>query len=234
MLSKSQARIFFLGATAFFSLIFLLLTIDTLRQAPERTNEDALTPEVVHGKEIFDQNNCMGCHTILGEGAYYAPELTQVYDRRGPKWIEIFLKDPEAMFPGQRRMVQYDFEPEQIQALIAFFQWIGRIDTNGFPPPPDMAAPTVETMPTPTTSQTAALESAPEIFKQVCIACHSVAGSGGNVGPALDGVANRFTEPDLHTWLENPQAVKPGTAMPNLGLPDETRTEIVGWLMTLR
>jgi nitric oxide reductase subunit C len=51
----------------------------------------------------------MGCHTLLGEGAYYAPELTKVYERRGPAFIRAMLRDPEAMYPGQRKMQNYDF-----------------------------------------------------------------------------------------------------------------------------
>jgi nitric oxide reductase subunit C len=61
-----------------------------------------------------------------------------------------------------------------------------------------------------------------------------VGGKGGSVGPALDGVANRYTKQELHTWLSNPAAVKPGTAMPNLNLSDELRTELVDWLVTLK
>ncbi|MEZ4237008.1 MAG: cytochrome c [Myxococcota bacterium] len=141
MLSKSQARLFFLSATGGFSLVFLGLTADTIRQTPARTHQEAMTPAVVRGKEIFDRNNCMGCHTILGEGAYYAPELTKVVDRRGEGWIRLFLKDPAAMFPNERKMVQYDFTDAQIDDLVAFFGWIGRIDTNGFPPAPDLAPP---------------------------------------------------------------------------------------------
>ena len=142
MLSKSQARLFFVGGTAFFTAIFLFLTFDSLREIPERQNQDLLTADVIRGKHIWDSNNCMGCHTILGEGAYYAPELTRVVERRGAEWIAIFMKDPEAMFPGQRRMTQYDFSDEQIEDVIAFLAWIGEIDTNGFPPEPDLA-PTV-------------------------------------------------------------------------------------------
>ncbi|HND32144.1 MAG TPA: cytochrome c, partial [Myxococcota bacterium] len=61
-----------------------------------------------------------------------------------------------------------------------------------------------------------------------------VGGRGGAVGPALDGVATRFDAAKLDTWLRDPAAVKPGTAMPNLGLDDTTRAELVTWLMTLR
>jgi nitric oxide reductase subunit C len=230
VLSKSQARLFFLGGTAFFFAIFLFLTVDTLGQVPERSNEQNLSESAVRGKHLFDRKNCMGCHTILGEGAYYAPELTKVYDRRGPEWMAIFLADPQAMFPGQRKMTQYNFTQEEITDLIAFLKWIGEIDTNGFPREPDLklagAAPVV----------VAALQSGvepPGFYTTVCRACHAVGGEGGGVGPALDGVATRYTRQELHTWLSDPGAVKPGTAMPNLNLSDELRGELVDWLVTL-
>jgi len=228
MLSKSQARWFFVGGTIFFFAIFLFLTVDTLREIPARQNSEALTDSVVRGKHLWDSNNCMGCHTILGEGAYYAPELTRVVERRGKEWIAIFLRDPEAMFPGQRRMVQYDFTEDQITDVIAFLEWIGRIDTNGFPPEPDLRPASTAVV------ATAGAASTPDYFGKVCIACHTVAGTGGNVGPALDGVGLRMTRAELDRWLADPQAVKPGTAMPNLALPDSTRNELVTWLVSLR
>ncbi len=229
MLSKSQARLFFVGGTLFFSIIFLALTVDSLRQVDARQHTDQLTPAVARGKAIWDSKNCMGCHTILGEGAYYAPELTQVVKRRGRAWLALFLKDPEAMFPGQRRMVKYDFDDAQIQDLIAFLDWIGKIDTNGFPAEPDMAPASFQPV-----GPASARTEAPEYFGKVCIACHSVGGSGGSVGPALDGVGNRLSAAELDRWLADPPSVKPGTAMPNLGLPDATRAELVAWLATLK
>jgi nitric oxide reductase subunit C len=98
MLSKSQARMFFLGGTFLFSAIFIGLTVDTHRQLPERTHTKDLTEDVVKGKRIWEENNCMGCHTILGEGAYYAPDLTKVVEKRGEEWIRLFMKDPELCF----------------------------------------------------------------------------------------------------------------------------------------
>jgi nitric oxide reductase subunit C len=227
MLSKSHARLFFLSATGGFSLVFLGLTVDTLRQVPARTHSEAITAEVVHGKELWESNNCMGCHTLLGEGAYYAPELTKVVERRGKEWMRIFLRDPQAMFPGERKMVQYDFTEDEITALISFFEWVGNINTNGFPAKPDLVAPTT------TAAASPALE-APETFKSVCVACHSVKGNGGQVGPALDTVGQRYTVASMDAWLADPQSVKPGTTMPNLNLPPETRQELVTWLLTLQ
>ena len=229
MLSKSQARLFFVGGTLFFGAIFIFLTIDTLREIPARQNQDQMTPAVVRGKHIWDRNNCMGCHTILGEGAYYAPELTRVVERRGAEWIAIFMRDPEAMFPGKRRMVKYDFTDEQIQDVIAFFGWIGKIDTNGFPPEPDLA-PTVVLAGSPRVAH----EAKPAYFTTICVACHAVGGSGGAVGPALDGVGNRLSAAELDSWLKDPPSVKPGTAMPKLDISDATRNELVQWLTSLK
>lgn len=232
MLSKSQARAFFLGGTAVFSVVFLWLTVDTIRQVPKQSNQAAMTEQVVRGKEIWDKNNCMGCHTILGEGAYYAPELTKVHDRRGEPWLKVFLKDPQAMFPGQRKMVQYNFTPEQIDDVIAFLQWIGTIDTNGFPAKPDLVI-AQEAPPTPAAVAAVTSVEKPAVIDQLCMACHSLGGVGQKIGPAFDGVANRYTAAQLDAWLKDPQAVKPGTQMPNLGLDDDTRGKLVTWLMTL-
>ncbi len=230
MLSKSQAKLFFLTATVGFSGVFLWLTVDTLRQVPDRSHEEALSESVVRGKMIWESNNCMGCHTILGEGAYYAPELTRAYERRGEAWLERFLKDPQAMYPGRRKMVQYDFSEDQIADVIAFLKWVGEVDTNGFPAEPDLAlSPAARAAPV----ASGGVEP-PAIFSTICVSCHSVGGSGGNVGPALDGVAERFTASELRTWLSDPQSVKPGTAMPNLNLSDADLDALGAYLMTLK
>lgn len=225
MLSKSQAKWFFLVATGGFSGVFLWLTVDTVRQVPERSHEENLSEQVVRGKEIWDSNNCMGCHTILGEGAYYAPELTKAYDRRGEVWLATFLADPQAMYPGQRKMVQYDFTEDEIADVIAYLKWIGEIDTNGFPAEPDLA------LPTPVVVAQVEATPAPEIYTALCVACHSRNGSGGQVGPALDGVDQRYTEAELRAWLEDPTAVKPGTAMPNLNLSPSDVDALVAYLL---
>ena len=92
MLSKSQARTFFLGGTIVSFAVFLGLSWHSLStEVPKQTNEDKLTPQVVRGKHLWESNNCMGCHTILGEGAYYAPELTRVIDRRGDAYVKTVL-----------------------------------------------------------------------------------------------------------------------------------------------
>lgn len=43
------------------------------------------------GKRVFQAYNCMGCHTIVGNGAYFGPDLTNVYEKAGPAWLAAFL-----------------------------------------------------------------------------------------------------------------------------------------------
>ena len=138
MLSKSAARAFFFIGTIGFSVIFLGLTLDTMRQVPKQTNAENLTPEVIAGKHLWEKNNCMGCHTILGEGAYYAPELTKSYERVGPEIIKAIMTSPVPWGPNGRQMVAYEMTDEEAEAIIAFLKWCGEIDLNGFPPEPDL------------------------------------------------------------------------------------------------
>ncbi len=228
MLSKSQARAFFLVGTAVFSLIFIALTIDSMKQVPARTHQDKITPAVAAGKVIWEENNCMGCHTLFGEGVYYAPELTKVVDRRGKPWLKLFLADPEKMFPGERKMVNYHFNPQQIDEVIAFLEWCGNVDLNGFPKTPPLQALTKAVV---TGGGVAANE--PEMFTGICKACHSVGGVGGVVGPALDDVKSRQTRDEMIAWIRDPQTIKPGTAMPQLPLTDEQLVELVDYLLSL-
>jgi len=132
MLSKKQARAFFLGGTVVTFLIFIGLTIFSFSKAQDQTNHENITESVVRGKHLWEKNNCMGCHTILGEGGYYAPELTKVIDRRGKGYIKAVLMSPVAWEPNGRKMVAYGFSEEEALDLIDFFDWIDDIDLNGF------------------------------------------------------------------------------------------------------
>lgn len=89
-------------------------------EVPKRTHEENLTPQVIAGKHIWEKNNCMGCHTILGEGAYYAPELTKVYERRGEAYIKAALMSKTPWAPRGRQMVAYALSEQEANDVVAF------------------------------------------------------------------------------------------------------------------
>ena len=227
MLSKNQARLFFLGGTIVTFAIFLALSWTTLsKEVPKNTHSENISPEVVRGKEIWESNNCMGCHTIMGEGAYYAPELTKVYERRGEAFIRSMLKDPQAMYPNDRKMTNYKLSDDEIDSLVAFLKWIGGMDLNGFPPKPDILPPTQQTQ--------SAYNMTPKVFQQTCYACHSVAGVGGNVGPKLDGIGSLRDSEFLTAWLRDPLKIKADSKMPKLPLTEAEISELVTYLSGLK
>ena len=98
---------------------------------------------VTHGKKITQGRNCMGCHTLLGNGSYFAPDLTKAWldpawsseEEREQYMIE-FLMDPQEnarSFGSGRTMPNLHITKEEAKAIIAFLKWMSSIDTNGFP-----------------------------------------------------------------------------------------------------
>ena len=99
--TKSMARNVFYGGSLFFFLLFLALSFQTERVLPTRDNRHNITAEVTAGKHIWETRNCVGCHSLLGEGAYFAPELGNVYVRRGGDFIKVWMKAmPTAVSPS--------------------------------------------------------------------------------------------------------------------------------------
>lgn len=134
--TKSMARNIFIGGATFFFLLLVALTFDTMQVLPKRDHRENITDSVVRGKSVWEKNNCIGCHTLLGEGAYYAPELGNVYARRGGDFIKVWIQSrPAAGTPGTRRqMPQFNLTDQELEDMVAFLKWTGEINTSKWPP----------------------------------------------------------------------------------------------------
>jgi nitric oxide reductase subunit C len=109
----------------------------------KKLSEDEAAALVSYGKKIVQGRNCMNCHTLLGNGAYYAPDLTKSW--LDPAWgnedsretlMKLFLQDPAnnaRTYGTGRKMPNLDITEEEARAIIAFLKWMSAIDTNGFP-----------------------------------------------------------------------------------------------------
>ena len=69
----------------------------------------------VDGKRVFQAYNCMGCHTMLGNGAYLGPDLTNIYQQAGPAWLEAFLPSAGG-WPTATAVQVHLQKPEQLAA----------------------------------------------------------------------------------------------------------------------
>ncbi len=141
--TKSMARNIFYGGSVFFLLLFLALTLDTINTLPKLDNRAVLeTPVgqvIARGKQLWEVNNCIGCHTLLGEGAYFAPELGNVYKRYGNSIdavkarIKGLINLPAEGIP-MRRMPRFQLSDADINALAEFLKYSSEINTSNWPP----------------------------------------------------------------------------------------------------
>lgn len=101
-------------------------------------------------------------------------------------------------------------------------------EVNGVPPPRPVAG-----------SRVAA--GGQLIARYGCGSCHTIPGvPGANsmAGPPLDRfyersyIAGRLpnTEENLRKWIQDPQQIEPGTAMPNLGVTQDDARDIAAYL----
>jgi nitric oxide reductase subunit C len=105
-------------------------------------SEEEAMALVSKGKLTTQAKNCMECHTLLGNGAYYAPDLTKAW--LDPMWgskdtreatMVAFLMDPSDKLHNSigRRMPKLGITEEEAKATVAFLKWMSAINTLGFP-----------------------------------------------------------------------------------------------------
>jgi nitric oxide reductase subunit C len=214
-MNKRQTRLFAIVSTAAASLVFLGLTIDSHRQFGVLTNAANITPAVSHGKDVWHKYNCINCHTLFGEGAYYAPDLTKIAQHRGATYLTAYMRDPSKFYDENRHrrlMPKQNLSEPEITDLIAFLDWVSKVDNQGWPPRPllvagasfpgtdlnaEQAAKTEQggSLPPgarPVNSHLNPMALGQSLFRSVtpaCSACHSVAVGVNLSGPSLAGIA---------------------------------------------
>lgn len=143
VLTKSMARNIFYGGSLFFIFIFIALFIHGhwyIRNVS--TDHAGLTDSVVRGKVIWEEKACVNCHTILGEGAYFAPELANYMVRSGAEGdrevafdiLKGWMDAQPSGIPGRRQMPNFALSDEDMQALADFLLWTSTIKTQNWPP----------------------------------------------------------------------------------------------------
>lgn len=236
-MSEKRLRSIFIFGTLFFLIVLGAMSVDSLAQVRD-VRTPALTADVTAGKDIWQAQNCNDCHTILGIGGYFAPELTKVADRRDPAWLASFLLDPQAAKPGTT-MPNQALSAVQANQLVSFFQWVALIDTNGWPPQPLVALGGA--VPSGAGPEDPILKGESLYSQKGCNACHMINGLGAvGPGPDLSTIGSKPydalpNDPEfLALWLADPAAQKPDTTMPRLELTKAEIDALVAYLTSLK
>ena len=218
------ARNLFVFGSLFFFLILVILTMDTMGKLDERAPE--ITDQVNAGKKVWHKYDCIGCHTILGNGSYFAPDMTKVTVRKPKSYLKKYIMNPRAI-RTDAAMPILGISDKEADDLMAFLDWMSKVDTNGWPPEPILSV----------AAKNKATSAGQLLFQQEdCIACHQINGIGGVAGPDLTSIGS--TRPDLN-WhiahLRDPESAVTGSAMPDYAhLSNAELNDLANYLINLK
>lgn len=224
-MSNKGVRNLFIFGSLFFFVLFVILTIDTMGKLDRRA--PAITEEVNAGKMVWHKYDCIGCHTILGNGSYFAPDMTKIAELKPKDYLKQFLMDPKAVNP-KATMPKFGITAKEADHLIAFLDWISKVDTNGWPPKPILA----------TAIGVAGKELTPgqRLYQSLgCSGCHMINGIGGTTGPDLTDVGTRRDREWILGHFKDPKAFVPNSAMPSFGhLSEQELKDLTDYMVELK
>ncbi|MEW6715545.1 MAG: c-type cytochrome, partial [Nitrospirota bacterium] len=178
------------------------------------------------GKSLFEKYNCLGCHKIDKKGGNVGPDLTGEGKRARPEWLFTYLKRPYKIRPHplfKAGMPDFHLSDNEADTISEYLSYISK---EPFPfyeeAKKDVSMEDIA--------------DGEKLYNEVfsCIACHTIDGRGGEVGPDHTDLADRFKRRGLEEWLKDPQAVRPEARMPKFKFKDWEFEALTNYLMTLR
>ncbi|MBI5440155.1 MAG: c-type cytochrome [Deltaproteobacteria bacterium] len=232
-MTKSASKTIFWVGTLSSAVLFLYMTFDFHKQGPRLANTAKITPEVVAGKKVWHKYNCNDCHTILGFGGYYAPDMTKAFYRLGKNNIISVVMNPEKVYQNSfRKMPHLGVTKQEAEQLVAFLQWTADIENRNWPPQ-DVKYVRAAKLRAQNAAQ--ALTKS-DLILSSCGGCHSFQNQGRNVAGDFDEIAKAITydRATLVRFILNPEAVKPGVGMPPQAVSEETAGQIADFVLSLK
>lgn len=122
------------------------------------------------GRKVFEDKDCVRCHSVRGSGGKLGPELSSIAPAGGAEvWVRAMWNHAQSMVDPIMREVGHwpQFSGNEMNDLIAYVT--GSTSTNGSRSQPVRAS----------------AERGWAVFQSKCMQCHSVRGKGGGPGPEL-------------------------------------------------
>lgn len=166
------------------------------------------------GKLAIQRFNCATCHQIEGSGGRIGPSLDGVGGRRSPQFIRDHIINPsqhvDQYGPEYRRggelMPKVEASAAEIEHLTAYLLTLKYQPMRGPVPHPASSGQQILSPAYIPAEMTSTAEEGRKLYLSTgCAACHSIAGSGGDVGPKLDGIGARRSPVWLMRHITNPQ-----------------------------
>ncbi len=201
------------------------------RKIPSRylADHSSRVVQVVDGRRLMHQFNCIGCHEIEGQGGfirkYYQesptlapPVLNGEGEKVQPSWLFSFLKGPVPIRPWLKlRMPTFGFSDQEDNRLVDYFTGLSKVQIPYTYV--DESKISKENL------DAARLLVSKDYFN--CFSCHQQGdkkpeGPVDGWAPDLTLARQRLNPNWIVKWLKDPQKVQPGAKMPSFypGGPD--------------
>lgn len=211
------------------------------------------------GKRLFIKY-CAHCHGNKGNGdgfnaEYLDKDPTELSSpkfqaKRSNEKLFRVIKEGGAKVKKSHLMPSfgYTLSEEEIWALVTFIRYLGRdkplvnIPSNvksGLPMMTVLEKPDVSTFLkwfAKEGQNKTHIDSGKLLVmnKKSCLGCHQLDGEGGRIGPNLSRSAFNYSPEWIYAWISNPQALRSGTKMPNLGLDPKEASSITAFLASFQ
>jgi mono/diheme cytochrome c family protein len=184
--------------------------------------------QVVEGRRLMQQYNCIGCHEIENRGGfvrkYYEnpasapPPLNGEGEKVQSNWLYSFLKSPSLLRPWlEIRMPTFGLSDDHTTQLVNYFNGLSKVE-QPFVYIDDRKIPADH------------IDAAKQLVSKEffdCFSCHQQGdrkpeGPMEGWAPDLNMARQRLNPNWILKWLKDPQKVQPGTKMPSFypGGPD--------------
>jgi ubiquinol-cytochrome c reductase cytochrome b subunit len=224
-IQKVAQRTVSLAGVALAGLAFTGLTVLAFRETPaSAARAEAfgpmewvdLTPLELAGVGYFEKERCNACHTLgLADENKPGPNLGAGGVTRDIPWMIAHFKQPSRLMPGSQ-MPPVALKAGELNALASFLAKLT----------PQNAVKMTEV-------PLVAREGAMIYQRFQCGACHQVHGTGGRLGPSLNGVAKRRQADWLKGHFLNPQKFVPGSTMPAYKFTPQENEHLTQYLLML-
>lgn len=232
-------------------LLDVALTRAVKMRSADITAPDLDVPARIQNGSRLYRANCAQCHGGPGVAPQpYALGLNPapaalVGSARTRTAAEIFWLTRQGIKMTGMPAWQYRLTDDEIWDVVAFLRVLPAMsaqDYQGDGAAQSAAAPRASAQPP--VREADAMAGRIALQQYLCVTCHAIPGVPGAwnyVGPALDQMGERAyiagvlpnTPENMERWLRDPAAVKPGTAMPDLGVSEQDARDIAAFLRTL-
>lgn len=186
-----------------------------LLAAAPATEWAQLPADQIAGLGYYRSAHCNACHNVLEGEPKLGPNLTTAGVHHARPWLIQHFSDPRQQVPNGDAAPTH-FSLPQLNALSLFVANLT----------PDTAAKLLDVPQT-------AIEGAQVFVVSGCGSCHKINGTGGSIGPSLNGLVDRRSKEWVKAHFVSPQKLSPGSIMPPYHFPADQENAIVTYLFTL-